>query len=64
MGPIDIIVIAVIALIVGSAAAYIIKAKKNGIKCIGCSDSATCTGNCSACHGCSTAKKSEQQEKR
>ena len=32
----DIIVIMILALLIGSAAAYMIRAKKNGVKCIGC----------------------------
>ena len=56
MGPVDFIVIAVIALVVGGALAYIIKAKKSGKKCIGCPDSSSCsskTGGCSSgCSGC------------
>ena len=54
MNPADIIVIAVIALILGLAVFYIIKAKKSGKKCIGCPDGASCPygGNCSGCtHG-------------
>ena len=39
----DIIAIAVIVLIIGSAVAYIIKAKKSGKKCIGCPDSCSCS---------------------
>ncbi len=38
----DIIVAVVLLLIIGSAVAYIIKAKKKGIKCIGCPHSSTC----------------------
>ena len=49
MGPIDIILIIVIGLIVGSAVGYIIKAKKNGQKCIGCPHSKTCSGSCGNC---------------
>lgn len=45
MGLTDIIVVAVIALIVGGAAAYIVKAKKSGKKCIGCPYSDTCASN-------------------
>ena len=48
----DIIVIAVILLIVGGAVAYIIKAKKNGTKCIGCPDCKTCASK--GCSGCTT----------
>ncbi|MBQ8528960.1 MAG: FeoB-associated Cys-rich membrane protein [Clostridia bacterium] len=62
MSPIDFVVIGIILLIIGSATAYIIKAKKSGKKCIGCPDSATCqsrsvcSGNCSCCRGCSSQK--------
>ena len=51
----DIIAIAVIVLLVGGAAAYIIKAKRSGQRCIGCPDSKTCqSGGCSGkCSGCS-----------
>ena len=45
------ILIAVLVLIIGGAALYIYKAKKSGRKCIGCPDSGTCSGNCSACSG-------------
>ena len=47
----DIIAIAVIALLVGGAVAYIIRAKRSGQKCIGCPDSKTCSGKCSGCGG-------------
>ena len=43
----DIIVIAIVLLIVGGAVAYIIRAQKRGIKCIGCPESKTCAGKCS-----------------
>ena len=36
------IAIAIIVLIIGSSILYIIKAKKNGVKCIGCPDAKTC----------------------
>ncbi|MBQ7337729.1 MAG: FeoB-associated Cys-rich membrane protein [Clostridia bacterium] len=54
MGPVDIIVVLIIALIVGGATAYIIKAKKSGKKCIGCPDSSSCSsGKCSgSCGNC------------
>ncbi len=55
MNPVDIIAIAVIALIIGGAVAYIIRAKKSGKGCIGCPYS----GSCSKCNrtkgGCSGA---------
>ena len=55
------IVILILAVIIGSAVAYIVKAKKNGVKCIGCSaggncscgggdsNAAGCSGGCSGC---------------
>ena len=49
---IDIIVIAVLALLVGAAVWYIVKTKKKG-RCIGCPDSGSCSGNCAGCScGC------------
>ena len=47
----NIILIAAIVLIVGGAGLYIYKAKKKGVKCIGCPDGATCSGKCSGCSG-------------
>lgn len=56
MGPVDFIAIGVIALIVGAATLYIIKAKRSGKKCIGCPDSSSCSGKCSgSCQSCSCA---------
>jgi hypothetical protein len=49
MGLIDWIVIAVLALIIGGAAAYIIKAKKSGQKCIGCPYSGECAAKGKSC---------------
>ena len=45
----DILIIAIILAIVALAAAYVIRAKKSGQKCIGCPHSKTCSGGC----GCS-----------
>lgn len=51
----DLIVIAVVALIAGAAARYIYKEKKRGTVCIGCPNAGTCsrhsggTGSC-GCH--------------
>lgn len=45
MGLTDIIVIAVIALILGGAVAYIFKAKKSGKKCVGCPYSDACASH-------------------
>lgn len=49
----DYILLAVIVFILGGAGFYIFKAKKNGKKCIGCPDSAACSGHCAGCSACS-----------
>ena len=56
---INLILILVLCLIVGGAAAYIYKAKKRGVKCIGCPSggvcgkrgSSACSGGCASCGG-------------
>lgn len=48
----DIIVIGILLIIIGAAVAYIIKAKKNGAKCIGCPAGGNCpskSGSKSTC---------------
>ena len=47
----NILIIAVVALIVSLAAGYIRKEKKRGVRCIGCPDGCSCSGNCSGCSG-------------
>lgn len=42
----DLVVAGILLLAVGAAAAYIIKAKKNGKTCIGCSSGGCCSGKC------------------
>ena len=51
-----------ILVIVGGAAAYIVKAKMSGQRCIGCPDSKSCSGNCSCCGGCSVASDNEEEK--
>ena len=51
------IIIALLILIVGGAVAYVVKAKTNGIKCVGCPDAKKCSGDCSCCSGCINNKK-------
>ena len=46
MGLVDYIAIALIALAVGGAIFYIVRAKKRGQKCIGCPYAKTCNKNC------------------
>lgn len=49
----NLIVLGIIAFIVGTAAGYVYMAKKRGVKCIGCPDAKTCSGNCGCCScGC------------
>ena len=54
----DFIVLAVVLVIVGAAMAYIIKAKKNGAKCIGC-PSGGC--GCSEKSGCCCTRQTETE---
>ena len=63
MGFPDIIAIVVIALIIGGAVAYIIKAKKSGKKCIGCPDSDSCGKNGTGCNGCNCCSACHAEEK-
>ena len=70
MGAGEIIAIIVSALIIVGALTYIIRAKKQGKKCIGCPESASCTagkcaGSCSSCScgcGCNTATDNTNKE--
>lgn len=43
------IIIAILVAIIGCAIAYIVKAKKKGVKCVGCPNTEMCQGNCSGC---------------
>lgn len=54
----DFIVIGIVAVIVGLAIAYIIKAKKNGAKCIGC-PSGGCNCSSKSCSECGCQSKTE-----
>lgn len=53
MEPVDYVIIALVLLILGGAAWYVWRSKKEGAKCIGCPDSQHCSGNCGNCSGCS-----------
>ena len=53
------ILIIVLVAILGGAVAYIVKAKRNGVKCIGCPSGGSCggkkggsCGGCDSCCGC------------
>ncbi|MBQ9984764.1 MAG: FeoB-associated Cys-rich membrane protein [Oscillospiraceae bacterium] len=54
----DIIIVAVLFVILGAAARYVIKAKKSGKKCIGCPDGGSCSGSCGSC-GCGCGENKE-----
>ena len=58
MNPIDIIVIAVIALIIGGATAYIIRKKKRGGGCIGCPHG----GACDRCGGGCVSRENKENK--
>ncbi len=47
----NIILVAVLVIIIGGASGYIYKAKKSGVKCIGCPAGKTCGGHQGACSG-------------
>ncbi len=48
---INVIVLGILILILGVSITYIVKAKKVGVKCIGCPAGGTCSGNCGGCSG-------------
>ena len=45
------ITVIIILAILGGAAVYLYRAKKRGVKCVGCPDSGSCSGNCKGCSG-------------
>ncbi len=50
---VDIIIIALVALIVGLAGGYVYRKKKRGVRCIGCPDGGACRHSCGTCScGC------------
>lgn len=48
----NVICIAIIVLIAFGAGYYIYRAKKNGVRCIGCSSGKSCDGSCGSCGAC------------
>lgn len=42
----NVLLIIALLLIIGAAVIYIIKAKKRGVKCIGCPAGGSCNGHC------------------
>ena len=55
----DIIIGIVVVVIIASAMAYIIKAKKSGAKCIGCPSAKQCSSK--ACSGCGCGCSSDDE---
>ena len=49
MNWVDYVILAILAVILGSALLYLWKAKKKGVKCIGCPGGGDCNGNCGGC---------------
>jgi len=52
MKPVDLLILAIVAVIVAAAGWFIYRSKKSGKKCIGCPDSGSCSGNCGSCSNC------------
>lgn len=49
---VNVIIVCIVALILGASITYIIKAKKAGVKCIGCPAGRECSGHCNGtCSG-------------
>ena len=49
----NVVILVVLGLILGSAAGYVYKEKKRGVKCIGCPSGGKCSGVCGSCQcGC------------
>lgn len=46
------ILIIVLVAVFGGAIAYIVRAKKQGVKCIGCPAGGSCGQKCETCSGC------------
>ena len=72
MNSADYIVAAVILLVVLLAAFYVVRAKKRGVKCIGCpsggcsghdksGNSCSCTSGCASCCGCGEEERQSEQ---
>ena len=51
MNTIDYVIIALVAVVLGLVIWYIRRAKKNGVKCIGCPAGGNCAGGCAGCSG-------------
>ena len=56
----DVIVAAVLAVILGAAVTYIVRAKKRGVKCIGCPAGGSCHGGGNSCRACACQSQKEE----
>ena len=63
MGPVDIIAIFAIALVVGGAVFYIVRAKRRGEKCVGCPYAKKCGGNCGNHDKCNSKNNPRDKQK-
>ncbi len=63
----NVILIFLLAAILGGAIAYIVGAKKRGVKCIGCPSGGSCgqkkEGSCGGCSGCGGCHGNEDDRK-
>ena len=50
----NVILIVALVVILGGAIAYVVRAKKKGVKCIGCPAGGDCGKNGNTCGGCGT----------
>ena len=49
----NLIIVGIVVLILAFAIGYVVNAKKNGKKCIGCpGGGCSCTGGCNGCSSC------------
>ena len=46
----NLIILAVVAVIITLSGRYLYRAKKRGVKCIGCPSGCSCSGKCGGCH--------------
>ena len=46
----NLVILAVVAIILALSGGYLYKAKKRGVKCIGCPSGCSCNGKCGGCH--------------
>ena len=61
MGIVDYIAILAIAIIIGAAVFYILRAKRRGEKCVGCPYAKKCGGNCGG--GCGHTESDKDNDK-